>query len=598
MADRKRGRVHQLTAAVSLLLLGSLTWGGGAACGSRPPPRPLAKLPFIGSYFEIPRPAAVNALTSARRWEGEPMAGYTRARLVDEGVAGLQLWGLGPRSRWDPRHEGTAPQSQFLAILHLSDAQVRDTAILRRSDFEISDLVLPSTTRLELIEDLDSLLLAALLRGFRTATKALVDEHPDAVLAVHTGDLTDISLVTEMIDATAAVRYGCHGPQLPEGHALPSLPFVSVPGNHDGLTFGVIEDWRTMTWELGMNRLEFHLASLELLEDVRPSACAARNEAVEAVLRGVIPHLEGAPTFSKRLEEREERRMPMDPEAADVLRTTPVALKGRISTPREEDGALQPGYFSLVRRGFRIVVLDTRSKQTHDGAVGPVQVGWLYRELAESLAARQPVLVFAHHHPSEFSSSGPFSLSRSADRSVMRMLTSFPHVIGYFYGHSHKLKAAAENGVAFVQAPSIVDFPMGGLALRVERRGHGEAFDLTVEHVMVAPDRSKGEGVVLAGLQDEALIYAWHDAGEKASLDYDELGPEPEEDWTHSRRIRWSRGAPAPRELLGSNGAVKRISRARSRLLGEEAGAWHAPVTEGGSACPGMLSDPTVLYGR
>lgn len=84
--------------------------------------------------------------------------------------------GWGPMQPWKPANKAakTGP-GEFIEILHLSDAQIRDTLILDRSKYRLNDVILTNTLRYELIEDLDSLLLAAIL-GAGLVLDALQDE--------------------------------------------------------------------------------------------------------------------------------------------------------------------------------------------------------------------------------------------------------------------------------------------------------------------------------------------------------------------------------------------------------------------------------------
>ena len=226
-----------------------------------------------------------------------------------------------------------------------------------------------------------------------------------------------------------------------------------------------------------------------------------------------------------------------------------------------------------MRNGFRIIFLDTRANLTHLGSVGPVQLGWIYNELSASLAERQPVLIFAHHPTEDFRRG-------NEGRALRRMFTSFPHVLGYFYGHKHNFEVANQgsikDGVWLVQAPSLVDFPMGALVLRVERQTDPQLYRLTVEHVKAKPDRNKDKGLVLDALQDEALVYAWFDDGKKSTLTYGSLS-DASTPITRLKKIVWCNPdeRPKPHEALGNREWVEAISEERVRVIKEERGAWY-----------------------
>jgi len=262
-----------------------------------------------------------------------------------------------------------------------------------------------------------------------------------------------------------------------------------------------------------------------------------------------------------------------------------VALKGVVNTPNSEDAAVQPGYFSLERNGFQIIVLDTRASGTHRGELGSSQLGWLYHELAASLRARRPALVFAHHHPDDFAWRF-WPVRHRSSSALKRMLASFPHVLGYFYGHAHRFEMSAEDGVWYVQAPSLVDFPLGGLMVTIERADESPLYSVHVDHVEAAPDRTTPAGVTLDALQDEALVYAAYDAGALDAIAYGAglpdrkgkergIGSQPAVR-DYERLIAWPAN-PIPAGSVIDPDLVSEISVARSRLLGERAGAWAEP---------------------
>ena len=542
-------------------------------------------------YFSIPRKAAVASLEAKRDWPNQVVAGYPRKALIDDGVLGLEAWGWGPRKLTESADPVSTCKGCYLEFLHLSDAQVRDTKIIRRSDYVLYDVLAPfsSTLRYELIEDLDSVLLAAMLRGYRI----MLADHPNrraSTFAVHTGDLLDLSLVTEMLDASAAIRYAVKAQRDGETSTggLWELPFVSVSGNHDGLTFGVIGDQNSTTWELGLNRLEFHLASQLLLKDLRPAASTASNEAEDGLLKGSVASIAGAPVFSARVKENHDRFQ--SPGSATGLRSSPVALKGVVNTPSKEDDALQPAYLSFVRNGFRVLVLDTRSTETHQGCVGQVQLGWLYNELAYAYGRQQPVVVFAHHHPDDLALG---CVSASYKRlghtgPLKRMLFAFPNVLGYFYGHAHERRAAIkgskDNQILFAQAPSLVDYPQGALWVRISRANGADSYSIAVDSVKVKPNRKNEVGQILAGLQDTAFIYAWHDARHSGTNpeancepQYGDLRREAEHcsergfyRGTYPIPVHWESagGTPSAEKAIGSKQLVCGIVKARETLLG------------------------------
>jgi hypothetical protein len=125
--------------------------------------------------------------------------------------------------------------------------------------------------------------------------------------------------------------------------------------------------------------------------------------------------------------------------------TRPGKFRGAVRTPSQADRhGLQCGYYAWRQpvagvggvRHIRCIVLDTRSPRGFLGRVDVAQLGWLYRELADSLAAREPVLLFAHHPPRQiFGNLGN-------RRALGRVLEGFPHIVAYFYGHVHRNREA------------------------------------------------------------------------------------------------------------------------------------------------------------
>src|SRR5262249_8872685 len=78
---------------------------------------------------------------------------------------------------------------------------------------------------------------------------------------VHTGDLLDISVASELIEGVDIL----HAAKKRFGGTTNGYRFFNVAGNHDGLTFGNIADEQSDTHGLGVNRSAFVLS--QVLED-------------------------------------------------------------------------------------------------------------------------------------------------------------------------------------------------------------------------------------------------------------------------------------------------------------------------------------------
>ena len=72
---------------------------------------------------------------------------------------------------------------------------------------------------------------------------------------------------------------------------------------------------------------------MELLEKVWPDTGMEKNEVLKALLEGKIESIEGAPVFSRRVQERFAGRNHRA--GTDILNCSPVALKGKINTDNE-----------------------------------------------------------------------------------------------------------------------------------------------------------------------------------------------------------------------------------------------------------------------
>jgi 3',5'-cyclic AMP phosphodiesterase CpdA len=211
------------------------------------------------------------------RWDGERFSNSTD-------------WGarLGSPTGWRP----------VVEFLHVSDAQIRDERAYDPAQLRRFDTLLSSSIRAPLVEALDGVVLNAFLHSYLKQTAAYPDDAPP-YFVVHTGDLIDISLVTELIDAYLAL-----------GSIAAEVPVYSLVGNHDGLTFGNLSDSRTTTWELGVGRKEFVLGSL-LLSPSRAQVEGfgfGENELLKALATGKTSAAKRLPETSAALRRIERAR--------------------------------------------------------------------------------------------------------------------------------------------------------------------------------------------------------------------------------------------------------------------------------------------------
>lgn len=404
-----------------------------------------------------------------------------------------------------------APGVVVAEFLQVSDAQIRDELIpdgLQELELSLWDQIINESVRNADVEAYDSLTLAAFVAAFaQDARQAPSGPRP---FLVHTGDLLDIGLVTELIEGLNILRSEAErgGP-----------PLYSVTGNHDGLIFGNLPDTDAATLGLGINRSEFVLA--HVLADPRGQGFGLVRNEILGVLAGSATTA-SAPTQLKniaanlrRIEAR--RRGPAEQWRAAL--TCPEELRALIEVDHEADTAgEQVGYYSWSEdrplpgfRGLRYIALDTRSSFFAAGAISDAQLGWLYRELRAARELRQGVIIFAHHEPDEIvgfslpltqTLAGALKLPGAllsalscfaAKRQALEELISSAPVLAYFYGHGHENRVASLNAkgrsIPLIQTGSLADFPQVGRRLRLSLLPgpRGQTHTATIEWDFVRP---------------------------------------------------------------------------------------------------------------
>lgn len=412
-------------------------------------------------FFEVPRQSGIDRAEPIVPWlngaleEEFPDPDSLRKALKSEfkhfNVKKAELRGRslsqGPLSK-------SMAGSLVAEFLHLSDAQIRDENLYASPDWRAKlltyDTYINSSIRHPFVERYDSFTLAAFLivHGKESSAYGPPMRRP---FVVHTGDLIDISVSTELIDSLSILRaFRCE------------YEIYSVAGNHDGLTFGNLRDRWTDTRGLGINRSEFVLG--HLLYGSPEGFGFESNEIVRrfnSCARGIgkkVPKIrwwhfcnkwlpEGNPCWWDRvhkqtddvLEAAEYRDDPM----ASRQQNMPLLFRNSIHVSGEADKrSLRLGYYSFVRevpgvekpggiKEIRLIVLDTRMSFSADGDIDDVQMGWLYNELSDALRRGQPVIIFGHHAPNDMI----MRLDRTA--TFYTMLEKFPNIVAYFHGHSH-----------------------------------------------------------------------------------------------------------------------------------------------------------------
>ena len=488
-------------------------------------------------FFSVPREQVIELSTKKIDWLKDLPSpeGSSRPLSLEDAVASrLERYGAHTPPGGDYRCI-----SQFLC---LSDAQIRDEQVYAQGKSDYIDQLLyfdrffGVTIRRSFVEKFDSLTFASFLIGYRKEVEATGQERaklglPDPFI-LHAGDLLDISTSTELLTALSTVR-AC----LPE-HRPPR--FYSVAGNHDGLVFGNLpNEWVDMR-SLGINLSEFVLAHLLVDPEATPAVAGGFGFGGNELIRRFGSHSSGL-EYPRTDQLPEAKRatlklgirgmtasdggvaMLLGPQTVDSVPTYPIGWRGRaarqarrlitagraraigargnayvpmvfsdrIEVPDGVDGGeLQLGYYHWDQQlatavegleGVRYIVLDTRNKDfSANGQIGLIQLGWLYNRLADALARRYCVVIFAHHSPGMMEKDRwTGSVFDKATTGILcRMLERFPNVIALFHGHYHwneALRWPDENGrIALIQTGSLADFPQVGRKVWIYAKALGD----------------------------------------------------------------------------------------------------------------------------
>ena len=137
-------------------------------------------------------------------------------------------------------------------------------------------------------------------------------------------------------------------------------------------------------------------------------------------------------------------------------------------------------YFSFSQKGFRFIILDAtdvssfswsakRRKEayilieglksqgkeygeSYNGALGEEQMNWLKKELEESVAASENVLIFCHN---PVWPEGRHNLLNSED--ILNMMAGFDNIIAWFNGHNHSGSYGNRHLIHFVGLKGMVE---------------------------------------------------------------------------------------------------------------------------------------------
>ena len=475
-------------------------------------------------------------------------------------------------------------------FLHLSDAHICDEHIYEASFWkkqrEAADRIKEVAIRAEYVQEYDLLTFASFLAGAGGDPKV----NPDISFIVHTGDLLDISLATELAQSLKIIR---------EFNELYSdLPIYSMAGNHDGLIWGNLPDKYPYlggildklgaghTRGLGVNRTEFVLGHVLADPDPNQGFGFGLNEIMRRFSptnKPDIKALRKCPPTSNTEQwdlicEQLDDIVDALANRADIYKIddtndfesrlyTAKNLRGAIHTTGEGDkDGLKCGYYSWFRpvdkkvdglNGIRYIALDTRNSESSGGQMDNIQLGWLYNELAEALIGKECVIIFAHHAPGKIRSS-PFR----------RMLKEFRNIAAYFYGHEHptdKYDPEIYDGDRFllVQTPSLIDFPQTGREVEIHMlRNITPKNYLCVRfrwrHVRPEADNAKDGGIGFARKLNDSRKGSREDYNRWSLLKKSRERVDSYQDWVNENlqcdgrlvEIRFTKNAPEPRKIF------------------------------------------------
>lgn len=223
-----------------------------------------------------------------------------------------------------------------------------------------------------------------------------------------------------------------------------AVPWISVPGNHDGLLQGTVP------------------------ADERLRRLATGGERITGLPVGMDPRMtsEAVPGNgpARYLHDDTSPRTPIPPDPARAL----LGPGEFAEATRNATGA--PAYFATDLGALRVIVLDTVNP--HGGWQGSIdddQLRWLDRQLQ---ASTDRYVVIASHHPSPTMTNDwapPGAGRRILGPQVVNLLLRHRQVIAWLAGHihAHGVIVHEQGGHAFVEltTASLIDWPQQGRIL-------------------------------------------------------------------------------------------------------------------------------------
>jgi len=236
-------------------------------------------------------------------------------------------------------------------------------------------------------------------------------------------------------------------------------PWYTTFGNHDALIQGNVPG-NAFFSQVATGCLKVTNLSQRAWKQIRPleqgGVTDEENTQIIQIIYGDVLATISSPGKHRAL----WKRIPADPRRALLFRK-PDFMREHFTTRgtpvghgfgAENLASAEGNYAFSPRAGLRFIVLDSVAAAGPDGNLDQAQFLWLHAQLLAADAARELVLVFAHHALSSMTqretgthygltgscpSSSP-ATPPAADESVRCLLARHPSVIGLVVGHSHR----------------------------------------------------------------------------------------------------------------------------------------------------------------
>jgi metallophosphoesterase (TIGR03767 family) len=319
---------------------------------------------------------------------------------------------------------------------------------------------------------------------------------------------------------------------------LDDVPWYAVFGNHDGLVQG--NQPRNPALEaLATGCVKVEGLPPSAVEAIRAGSGGDGERAIRALRSAITATAEAGDPALTRTVPSDPRRRPLRKEQWIAEHFATSGLPAGHGFGPENLASGQGNYSFAPRQGLRFIALDTVAEHgLDDGNLDDDQFRWLHGELLKAEAAREIVVVFAHHglptmgqppispfvppgdtggnlSPLVHYGEGPrntgivlpcASTSPAApptpDETVRCLLLRHPSVVAFVNGHEHNNRvdavegAAGQHGFWEVNTASHIDWPQQSRVLDLvdNRDGTLSLFGTIVDHAAPPEPGAAGAG--------------------------------------------------------------------------------------------------------